>query len=233
MRSEHHEAVFETWRQHLDIEEGFGAHGVSIAECSANDPNGRWVQVVRLYGSTVVVVFPDCPFGEAFLSSSGDLADPEVLRVIAGDPAETLGPAELLFFDPTKAVDAVDGVSVVAATDARIAELVAAADAAEVSESSIEDVHVPLSVATVDGRVVAACGWEVWAPSVAHICVLTDPEHRGRGYARLVALHATRRALDLGLLPQWRSREGNAASAALAKSIGYELHGRQVSFRVS
>jgi hypothetical protein len=45
-----------------------------------------------------------------------------------------------------------------------------------------------------------------------------------------VAAEATARAVDAGLVPQWRARP--AASIAIATALGYEWIGRQLSFDI-
>jgi GNAT superfamily N-acetyltransferase len=81
-----------------------------------------------------------------------------------------------------------------------------------------------------DGSVSAACGYRIWRDTLAHMCVLTHPDHRGRGLATMVGSAATAYALDAGLVPQWRARV--PASIAVAAALGYTMLGAQLSFRL-
>jgi GNAT superfamily N-acetyltransferase len=229
MKPETLEAIARTWRTHLSFDGGFSSKGVSLQRRSAADADA-WVRVVRI-GDSIAVTVPDAsPVVDQLTASTNDLADPEVLRQIVNDPADQLGPAELLFFDPDNAGKLAEfSVEVLDHEDLAISELLHASEQSGAGESGVEDVREPLSVARVDGRIVAACGWELWEPTVAQICVLVHPDHRGAGLSKLVTADATRRAVEAGLVPQWRSREGNFASSGLARSIGYELLGRQLS----
>ena len=57
---------------------------------------------------------------------------------------------------------------------------------------------------------------------VQHTGIMTRAEHRGKGYGKAAAARATHHLIENGICPQWECEAGNAASAALAKSIGYE-----------
>lgn len=66
--------------------------------------------------------------------------------------------------------------------------------------------------------------------SVAHLCVLVAPHHRGRGLATIVASTAVPHALDAGLLPQWRARP--YPSRRVAAALGFREPGAQLSVRI-
>lgn len=73
-----------------------------------------------------------------------------------------------------------------------------------------------------DDDLVAASGYEVWDDSVAHIAVVTRPDHRGEGYGRAVVSGATEAALIEGLIPQYRTLDAWPWSVALARRLGFE-----------
>ena len=75
------------------------------------------------------------------------------------------------------------------------------------------------------GRLVSVCD----APDVPymedrvqHTGIMTRAEHRGKGYGKAAAALSTHHLIESGICPQWECEAENAASAALAKSIGYE-----------
>lgn len=53
------------------------------------------------------------------------------------------------------------------------------------------------------------------------IGIETVPEHRGRGLARAAAAALIRTTSEAGLTPVWSCADGNAGSAALARSLGF------------
>ncbi|HST67608.1 MAG TPA: GNAT family N-acetyltransferase, partial [Mycobacteriales bacterium] len=111
-----------------------------------------------------------------------------------------------------------------------LAALLAAADPAEAGESGLAGLP-RAAVIRSGGSVVAAAGYDRWPARTAHLCVLTDPAHRGRGHATRVAAVATAAALADGLLPQWRARV--PASLRVADKLGYRILGRQRSLRLT
>ncbi|MFE0653731.1 GNAT family N-acetyltransferase [Streptomyces sp. NPDC059534] len=67
---------------------------------------------------------------------------------------------------------------------------------------------------------VAGAGYRNWPRRTAHISVLTAPEARGRGLARITASAAVAHALAAGLVPQWRARP--PASRRVDAALGFE-----------
>ncbi len=82
------------------------------------------------------------------------------------------------------------------------------------------------------GELLALAGYEIWNDSLAHISVITHPQHRGRGFGRAAVAHAAAHALSTGLLPQYRALAQNAASRSIAKRLGFVDYGFSVYFRL-
>ncbi|WP_426502407.1 GNAT family N-acetyltransferase [Dactylosporangium sp. McL0621] len=80
-------------------------------------------------------------------------------------------------------------------------------------------------------EVVAAAGFQAWPGDTAHLSVLTAPEQRGRGLARVVATAAVADALRSDLLPQWRARP--EASRRVARALGFRELGSQLSIHLA
>jgi ribosomal protein S18 acetylase RimI-like enzyme len=74
----------------------------------------------------------------------------------------------------------------------------------------------------LDGRLVAAAGYEVWGGTLAHICVTTHAGLRGRGYARACVQSSTEEALNSGLVAQYQTLFENEASIAVARALEFE-----------
>lgn len=125
---------------------------------------------------------------------------------------------------------AAEPVSVADATS-EIDALNAAAGGDDVNEAFLADATSPLFVVRGSGGIIAACGYELWDGALAHMVILTHPEHRSRGLGTIVASAATAHAIEAGLIPQWRARP--AASQAIARRLGYEQIGSQLSVRIT
>jgi RimJ/RimL family protein N-acetyltransferase len=79
----------------------------------------------------------------------------------------------------------------------------------------------------IEHRLVAIAAYENWDGLLAHLCVATDPVHRGQGHAILAAGVAATDALSKGLVAQWRSSVTNPASAAVGARLGFVDIGEQ------
>jgi len=76
-----------------------------------------------------------------------------------------------------------------------------------------------------EGQLVAVAGYERWPGDIAQLRVFCHPGYRRRGLAAESLTAAISHALADNLLPQYRARDGNAASLALAKRVGFVEYG--------
>jgi GNAT superfamily N-acetyltransferase len=192
-----------------------------------------WVGILRIQ-ETVTVSVP-----------AGHLAEPIRLALRGLSPLETtsaervkerirgvsdvLGPASL-FYPTANPFASSDDAEVEVADPSELEDLVRSSPAEEVGESGLAEVELPASIIRQDGLVVAACGWRLWPHGIAHLSVLTKPGHRREGLGRLVSAHAIARAVEAGLIPQWRARP--LASKELARSLGLVEMGSQLSIKI-
>ena len=84
----------------------------------------------------------------------------------------------------------------------------------------------------VEERIVAVAGYERWSGRIAQLQVFCHPAYRRRGLATEPLKAVINEALDENLLPQYRARDGNAASVALAKRVGFVEYGWMATVRV-
>lgn len=96
--------------------------------------------------------------------------------------------------------------------------------------SSIEQ---PTSGVFVGGRLFAVAGYEVWGGTIAHISIVTHPDFRSRGFGRSAVAHLTHRAIDAGLLAQYRTLESNRASIRIAESLGFHAYATSTAVRLN
>ena len=60
---------------------------------------------------------------------------------------------------------------------------------------------------------------------IQHTGIVTLPEERKKGYAKLTTALATHNLIENGICPQWECQLDNTASISLAESIGYKKYG--------
>ncbi|HEY9482094.1 MAG TPA: GNAT family N-acetyltransferase [Micromonosporaceae bacterium] len=215
---------------------------VASSAASAIAPPG-WVGTIRLGAGSVaagaLITAPDEPQAALVRDTLGT-AQPEQATdrpawgsLWPSDPGCILGPAELAYLDaPDFAPRVGEPVEAVALADVEdaIAALERDAGPDDANEVGITDATSPLFVIWRAATIAGVCAYRPWVGRLAHMMVLTHPDHRGQGLAKRAATEASRHALDAGLIPQWRARA--PASQAVARSVGYTTVGAQLSLRL-
>jgi RimJ/RimL family protein N-acetyltransferase len=74
------------------------------------------------------------------------------------------------------------------------------------------------------GRLVSWAALKLKSERIWEIAVATEPDYRGRGYARDVVSAASRFSLDQGRLPTYIHDRDNSTSAYVARAVGYQLY---------
>jgi RimJ/RimL family protein N-acetyltransferase len=162
-------------------------------------------------------------------------AEPDGLDALlraAGVEATRSGAARLAYADaPTvQLVDAGD-VEPVGDDDPRSAALAARTDRQEWLEASADEVAPYRYGATAGDELLAVASLHNWSDIIGQVSVLTRADVRGRGLAARVASAAITQSFTDGLVPQWRSRIGNDASARVADKLGFVPLGTQAFAR--
>ena len=222
------EAARRAWAQLADVNELTGTQVIVKAD-SPLAPRG-WIGIVTV-GDTIIVSVPHVGLKAAVSSGIAGLAIQDVTRphlvLPRLPPVRTVrGPAALLYPPHGYRVPQHEPVTEVArgALDALLRQV----DPDDLDESGLAAVTRSVFAASqADGAIVAACGFREWPNNVAHLSVLVHPDHRGKGLGQRVAAATIQRALDEGLLPQWRARP--PASRALACKLGLIDVGAQLS----
>lgn len=212
-----------------------GGVNVVVSPESALCPLG-WVGVVALSGSAIVTV----PSESAAVIVRDALASLPVEDVVDGvvvrevlPVARVLGPATLAYASPEGFRPVEAGaltVEQLPSNDLELRLLEQAAGHEDAGEAALDEITSPVFVVREHGQVVAAAGYRAWPGRTAHIGVLTAPQARGRGLARVTGSAAVARALAAGLLPQWRARP--PASRRVAAALGFEELGSQLSLEI-
>jgi GNAT superfamily N-acetyltransferase len=233
------------WNVLAGVPHGWVPGKITIASSATSviAPTG-WVGAIRLGARSVaagaLITAPDEPEAASVRDTLGAAAPEQATDRVAwgalwpSDSRHILGPAELAYLDPPdfapRTGEPVFAVALADAEDA-IAALERDAGPDDVNEVGITDAASPLFVIWREATVAAVCAYRPWVGRLAHMMVLTHPDHRGHGLAKRAATEASRHALDAGLIPQWRARV--AASQAVARSLGYATVGAQLSLRLS
>ncbi|QLQ35427.1 GNAT family N-acetyltransferase [Micromonospora robiginosa] len=212
------------------------AGGVEVAASAGSllCPPG-WVGIMRLGDAAVVTVPSDGLVGtvrEALRRLPvAELTDAGRLRALL-PVAGVLGPASLAYVDENRFRPATsDEVGVVPGEAADLTALLASVPADDADECGLADVTSRAFVVRHGDQVVAAAGYRRWPGRVAHLCVLTRADRRGRGLACAVASAAVADALTNGLLPQWRARP--EPSRRVARALGFRQLGAQLSLALT
>jgi GNAT superfamily N-acetyltransferase len=229
----------ELWEDLAQVPVSFAPSGgvnVVVSPRSGLCPVG-WVGVVALGGSAIVTA----PSESAAVIVRGALGRLPVEAVVdsalvreALPVARVLGPAALSYVSPASFRPVEAGALTVeqlsaAQPDLRILEQAAGHE--DAGEAALDEITSPAFVVREHSQVVAAAGYQVWPGRTAHISVLTAPEVRGRGLARVTGSAAVAHALAAGLLPQWRARP--PAPLRVAAALGFEELGSQLSIEIA
>jgi GNAT superfamily N-acetyltransferase len=211
------------------------AHTARLAEAT-----GIWLLVA---GGAPVVSMPADVFashGERAKAWTAALVADEasLLRELSGlapgRVGKVIGPA-FIGYGSTATLTLDDAARAVAipSQQANIAALRHACGAAWDDGGSQVEEGVPLFGVFDDPReLIALASYEVWNESIAHISIVTHPQHRRRGLGRAAVALAAQHALAAGLVPQYRTLQANTASIAIAKRLGFVEYGFSVYVRM-
>jgi len=83
-----------------------------------------------------------------------------------------------------------------------------------------------------DNRLCSLASYVTWG-RLAHIAAITRPASRGHGYGRAAVALAAKHAIEVGLIPQYRTLASNGPSMQLAKHLGFQEYGFSVFVRLA
>jgi GNAT superfamily N-acetyltransferase len=146
-----------------------------------------------------------------------------------------IGPAYQGFVDATdfRPVDG-RGTRLLADQDsAALERLRAACDATEWKTTGVSLDRHELTFGCFDGGELISAGMlEKRGEDVVFVRIITRPDHRERGYGRAVVSAMTAHALAHRLIPRYQTLFTNAASVAIARSLGYVEYGATLAVRL-
>lgn len=195
-------------------------------------PDNRAVSVVRVEDGPTIVAVSAANAARIGVDDGETIpADEATTRIAAaGIP---LNDPDHLFYLPLEEQQAIaaetHGIHTrrLTADDAQaFADMVAAAPAHELDEAFVELDHWLVVGTFVNTRLAAVASMYPWgATHLADLGVITLPEFRGRGLARVTVRALAAEALARGYEPQYRCQLDNAPSVALAIASGFRRFG--------
>ncbi len=199
------------------------------------DDDAELVTFVRLFGAEAIVG-PGWALDAAADLDGDNLARHSTLLQLTRDQGgRGLGAANLYFCDSLPALNPRDDAAVSDdhAFAVALERLCPPDDTAEVGLSDLEHRAILVDDAQAPPAPFAGAGYAIWSGILAHMGVLTAPDHRGQGHATYIAKVAVEEAMAAGLIPQWRARTDNTASIRTALSAGFVECGSQTSVLLS
>ena len=160
---------------------------------------------------------------------------PAGLRRLAGlDDAVVLGPSRHGFVDAAHFRPVAGAAaSRLAPDDPALGELRRACGEGDWAESGFAGVgDDPLYGVKEDRRLVVAGNMTPYRAKPADVGVLTHPDHRGRGLARLLASEMVAEALPVVGLVRYRALLANVASLSVAAGLGFVPRGENLALRL-
>lgn len=115
---------------------------------------------------------------------------------------------------------------------AEVLRMVERVDPEEVEESGVVEPDIVRFGLWHGNTLVAVSSLSAWVGGHTDVGLLVAPEVRGLGLGRVVASVALNAALREAGIARWRCREDNAASVALAESLGLQPYGRNLGIRL-
>lgn len=204
---------------------------MSPADTRITREDDSMIMYVRLWQHEVLVA-PAAVIERAAALTGDLLGDGPLLLGLGahteGGTARLLGTATLGFSDTYVPGGDLESTPVTDDPTA-VADLERLCPPDDVAEVGLSGMSWSFALLDDEDATLAGAGFDEWEHILAHVGILTPPERRRAGHARIAAGIATNEALDRGLIPQWRTRPENVASRSLANRLGYEIVGSQTT----
>lgn len=197
----------------------------------------RGLQVFRRNDACVVQAPPGMGAMVAKLvagRSADVLTDPSYWAGALGARfGRAVGPAWLGYVDAGSFVPPAGPAAPLLEDEGALAGLAAACGPTAWEHGGIHAGEGPIYGVFEDGQLRAACMIARWPGRIAHLCVATDPQARGRGLGQAVVGAAAAAALAQRQLTQYRTLAANAPAVALAGKLGFTRYGATLAVRLA
>jgi hypothetical protein len=185
------------------------------------DQSSDRVRFLRLAGASALVG-PDWAIERAERYSDDELTDGATMLTITKDHGGSCSGPRLLSFAADVGTEIGREDPLISHDLEHVLALQSACPPDDTAEADLTGKRNWFTLVDAAGTPLSSSGYAEWQGILAHMGTLTSPDHRRRGHGAVVARLTTNDAIDVGLIPQWRSHPGNTASRRLAASLGYE-----------
>lgn len=165
----------------------------------------------------------DCLLDESFLK-----------QVLGGDLIRLVGPAFQGCLGPSRfrPVDSPSVRTVGAEDSAAVERFRGACSPGDWESGGLDRARHGLVAYFQGDKIVAVAGYRAWTEAAGDPCVVTHPDHRGRGCGTAVVSAVVGRALREGKLLLYQTLEANRSAVRIALRLGYEQCARHVAVRL-
>jgi hypothetical protein len=156
-----------------------------------------------------------------------------LIDALGDDLVELVGEARLAYGDAgTLRLVPADDVIEIPDTDQRLVALRETADPFDWQEAAMDEPGAARFGVVENGALLATANVQLWGDTIGRLGVFTAAQTRRSGLGSKVGSAAASFTLELGSIPQWRSRITNLDSARVADRLGFVVVGRQIYARV-
>jgi GNAT superfamily N-acetyltransferase len=196
------------------------------------EPAPDRIYVVDLGTSVIACAPADYHERLAAEPRSSALVSPETLGALLPERTRLVGPAFIGYADSIAAAAASADETAASASEPAFDALRRAAATEEWEHAGLDGHVRPIFVKLADGDVIAAAGYERIGVEVAHVGVLTHPDHRAAGHGRKIVAATARLANSRGLLVQYQTLLANKGSIAIGRSLCFEQFATTLAARL-
>lgn len=196
--------------------------------------------LVLHWGAATVVAGPEqlLPRLRGLAESAGTAGVEDTLVAGLGELVHrVVGPTSLAFADETslRAPAPVPGIVTIPieVDDPRLLVLARSCGELAWEHAGIGEGVSAFAAVDEEGCVRSVAGYSVLGDTLAHVGVLTEPAHRGRGLAAVSGYAAASYAVAAGLVAQWQTLVANASSLAVGRRLGFFELGRRLTIRLA
>jgi len=144
-----------------------------------------------------------------------------------------IGPTFLGYLDPLEAEPVDSNVRLLDAADLQsLVEFEQRVPAQDWEYSGLR-AGQPIAGYFVDGEMRSAAGYKVWGGCIAHIGIITRPDSRRSGYARVCVNKIAHYAVAGGLIAQYQTLYANEAAMTVGRARGVEHYADRIYVRGS
>lgn len=190
------------------------------------------ITALKFFDSTVAICQPALLPTLTPLSADDFLNMPLLLKILSARKVNPIGIASISYADSATLTQSTDLGIAREGNNSEVESILSSCTESEQEESGVATMSSIFIAESMTREPGAVASYEIWNDKIAQLGVLTKPEYRSQGLASAAAQAASKSALSLGLIPQWRCRIGNVNSERLSQRLGFHKVGLQLAIDV-